>query len=220
MAGTPNTSLALSIPITRAASDTSRMKGYMIRVSVTVRSALSASNPGARTCTSHGAVMIPTIVMALRTMTVSVATLSASFHAARLPSVAMVLLNVVMNDVESAPSANRSRSKLGMRKAMVNASMRRPPPNSAAKICSRARPRMRLHRTARPTMPAALVFSFSARGGGGLDFGPLVESSAGPMGTRRYHVCSAAMDSTTHRTGVDSPSTAMLTPGDAILLTQ
>ncbi len=32
IAGTPNTFLALSIPITSAASETSRIKGYMIWV--------------------------------------------------------------------------------------------------------------------------------------------------------------------------------------------
>src|SRR4051812_29746054 len=138
------------------------MKGYMMRVRVIVSSAFSPSNPGARTCTSHGAVMIPTIVIELSTMTVIVATLFASFHAALSPSVAMVLVNVVMNEVDRAPSANRSRRRLGMRKAIVKASMRRPPPKSAAKICSRARPSRRLHRTARPTIPAAFVFSFSA----------------------------------------------------------
>src|ERR1700676_5625526 len=111
--------------------------------------------------------MIPTIVIELSTITVIVATLFASCHAARSPSVAIVLLKVVMNEVDSAPSANRSRNKLGMRNAIVKASMSRPPPNSAAKISSRPKPSTRLHRTARPTMPAALVFSFSALVGGG-----------------------------------------------------
>src|SRR5437879_10787581 len=61
-----------------------------------------------------------------------------------------------------------------MRKAMVNASMTRPPPKSAAKICSRARPSTRLQSTASPTTPAARVFSRSARlsGAGGAAVSP------------------------------------------------
>ena len=101
--------------------------------------------------------------MALKVTAASVLTLFASRHAAALPSVAVVRVNTVTKAVESAPSANRSRSRLGIRKAIVNASMTRPPPKSAAKICSRASPRMRLHRTASPTTPAARVFSRSPR---------------------------------------------------------
>ena len=40
--------------MTRAASETSRMNGYMTRVSVTVSAALAGSNPGASVATSHG----------------------------------------------------------------------------------------------------------------------------------------------------------------------
>ena len=40
MAGAPKMCLALSIPIASAASDTIRMNGYMIRVSLTVSSNL------------------------------------------------------------------------------------------------------------------------------------------------------------------------------------
>ena len=65
------------------------------------------------------------------TSTVSVATLFASRHAAASPSRAMVLLNVVTNAVDSAPSANRSRNRFGMRNAAVKSSMAAAP-NSAA----------------------------------------------------------------------------------------
>jgi len=41
IAGTPNTFLAFSIPITNAAIDTSRMKGNMMRVRCAVNAALS-----------------------------------------------------------------------------------------------------------------------------------------------------------------------------------
>src|SRR4029077_19246561 len=84
---------------------------------------------------------------------------------------AMVLVNVVTNAVDSAPSANRSRNRFGMRNAAVNASMAPPPPNKAAQTCSRTSPSTRLHITARPMIPAALVFSRSVRG----DVGPVAE---------------------------------------------
>ncbi len=101
-----------------------------------------------------------------RTTAVNVATLFASRHAASSPPRAMVLLNVVTNAVDNAPSANRSRSRFGMRNAAVNASIAPPPPNRAAKTCSRARPSKRLHITASPMIPAALVFSFSVGSSG------------------------------------------------------
>ena len=83
---------------------------------------------------------MPSTQIALSTIAVSVATLSASRQAAASPPRAMVLLKVVTKAVDSAPSANRSRSRLGMRNAAVKASMAPPPPNSAAQICSRANP--------------------------------------------------------------------------------
>src|SRR4029077_7896103 len=174
IAGMPNTLRAFSMPITSAASDTSRMNGYMTLVRVTVSAALSASNPGASAATSQGAVMTPSTVIALRETAVRVATLSASRQAAASFSSAAVRVNTVTNAVDSAPSANRSRSRFGMRKAMVNASMTRPPPKRAAKICSRARPSTRLQSTASPTTPAARVFSRSARlsGAGGAAVSP------------------------------------------------
>src|SRR5262252_291001 len=163
IAGMPNTLRAFSMPMTSAASDTSRMKGHMIRVRVTVSAALAGSKPGASSATSHGAERIPSTVIALRVTTVSVATLLARRQAAAPSWRVTVRVKTVTNAVERAPSANKSRSRFGMRKAMVNASITRPPPNSAAKICSRARPSTRLQSTARPTTPAALVFSLSAR---------------------------------------------------------
>ena len=48
IAGMPKTFFAFSIPMTSAASDTSRMKGNMIRVSWMVSAAFSGANPGAR----------------------------------------------------------------------------------------------------------------------------------------------------------------------------
>jgi hypothetical protein len=45
----------------------------------------------------------------------------------------------------------------------VKASIALPPPNNAAQICSRANPNSRLHITAKPMTPAALVFRRSVR---------------------------------------------------------
>ena len=69
----PNTLRAFSMPMTSAASDTSRMNGYMTRVRVTVSAALSGSKPGASTATSQGAVRMPSTVRPLSTTVVSVA---------------------------------------------------------------------------------------------------------------------------------------------------
>ena len=89
----------------------------------------------------------------------------------------MVLLKVVTKAVDSAPSANRSRSRFGMRNAAVKASIMPPPPNNAAQISSRARPSNRLHITARPMIPAALVFSRSVRRSGATESAATVEAS-------------------------------------------
>jgi hypothetical protein len=66
---------------------------------------------------------------------------------------------VVTNAVESAPSANRSRSMLGARNAVRNASMFLLAPKSDAKTTSRSNPRMRLHKIAIPTTPVARVLT-------------------------------------------------------------
>jgi hypothetical protein len=132
IAGMPNTFRALSIPIARAATDTRRMNGYITRVSVMVSAAFSPTNPGASAPTSQPDARIPIRVRALRTTMAIVQILLASRQAAASPSVAKVLLKVVVKAVESAPSANRSRNRLGIRNAMVKASMSSPPPNNAA----------------------------------------------------------------------------------------
>src|SRR6476646_3842319 len=92
-------------------------------------------------------------------MTVSVATLFARRHADSSPSVAIFFEKVVMNAVESAPSANKSRNMLGTRNAIRKASRFFPAPKSAAKRTSRIRPSTRLERMAMPTMPVARVLT-------------------------------------------------------------
>ena len=164
MAGKPKTFLALSMPMTSAASDTSRMNGNMMRVSVTVNAALAGAKPGASVATSCGEYTMPNRHSRPKMMAASVAILLASAQAAASLLRAAVLLKVVTNAVDRAPSANRSRNRFGMRKAAVKASMAPPPPNKAAAICSRINPNTRLHITARPMTPTARVLSRSAGG--------------------------------------------------------
>jgi len=162
-AGMPKILRAFSIPMTSAASDTMRMKGNMMRVSSTASAALAGLNPGANAATSCGENTMPAMQISDSTTAVSVATLFARRQAASWPPRATVLLKVVTKAVDRAPSANRSRSRLGMRKAAVKASISAPPPNSAAYTCSRTSPRIRLQSTARLTTPAARVLRRSAR---------------------------------------------------------
>ena len=157
-AGTVKRFVAFSIPITRAASETIRMKGYIILVSSIVRAAFSAGKPGARKPMNSAAKITPSNETRLIKIVVSVAILEASFHAEFSPSVAIRWENTVTKAVERAPSAKRSRSRLGARKAVKKASMPRPAPKSPAKMSSRSSPRTRLSMTAPATTPAARVF--------------------------------------------------------------
>src|ERR1700675_2842353 len=108
---------------------------------------------------SCGANRIPTSVTTLMKTAVSVATLLPSRQADSSPSVAIFFEKVVMNAVESAPSATRSRSKFGNRNAIRNASRFLPAPKSPAKACSRINPSTREHITAMPTTPVARVLT-------------------------------------------------------------
>src|SRR4030095_16257299 len=158
MAGGPKTCFALSIPITNAASDTSNMKGHMMRVSKTVSPVLSGDQlPQVRRSTSCGANTIPSSVTALMKTAVSVATLFASRQADASPSTAIFFEKVVMNAVDSAPSANKSRSRFGNRNAIRNASRFLPAPKRPAKTISRIKPSSPLHTIAMPTLSAARV---------------------------------------------------------------
>ena len=160
MAGAPKTFFALSIPMASAASETSRMNGHITRVSKIVSSVFSDDQlHHVITSTNCGAKTMPTNVTALMKIAVSVATLFASRHADSSPSVAIFCENVVMNAVESAPSAKRSRNMFGKRKAIRNASRFLPAPKSPANTCSRISPSTRLHRIAILTIPVARVLT-------------------------------------------------------------
>ena len=135
------------------------MNGHMIRVSRMVVAILSAAQFPAIKWISCGAKMIPSSVTALMKTAVTVATLFPSRQADSSPSVAIFFENVVINAVESAPSAKRSRSRFGTRKANKNASRSFPAPKSPAKTCSRINPSTREHITATPTTPVARVLT-------------------------------------------------------------
>src|SRR5439155_18691830 len=158
MAGGPKTCLALSTPITNAASDTSNMNGHMIGVSKIVSAVLSGDQlHHVKRSTSCGANTMPSSVTMLMKTAVSVATLLARRHADSSPSTAIFFEKVVMNAVDSAPSANKSRSRFGNRNAIKNASRFFPAPKRPANTVSRINPSTRLDRIAMATTPAARV---------------------------------------------------------------
>src|SRR6266849_5587130 len=155
-AGTPKTWRVLSIPMASAASATSRRKGNMMRVSSTVSSTLPgmSAKPGAIAATSAGANQMPASVMVPTTIASVFTTRLARRHAAASPRCSSRQVKVVTKAAERAPSANRSRSRFGMRNAATKASSSRPAPKKTANACSRTSPRMRLASTATLTTPA------------------------------------------------------------------
>src|SRR5206468_12601888 len=116
MAGGPKTCFAFSIPITRAASETSSMKGHIILVSQMVSSVLSGGQfHHVSRSTNCGAKTMPRSVTALMKTAVSVATLLASRQADSSPSVAIFPEEEGMKEVEKAPSGDKSRNNFGRR---------------------------------------------------------------------------------------------------------
>ena len=110
---------AFSIPITRAASETSRMKGNMMRASPAARACSSGLKPLVMAAMICGENTMPRMVTSDMKTTARVITFRARAHPACSPSRSRVLENVVTNAVLSAPSANRSRSRFGARKAAM-----------------------------------------------------------------------------------------------------
>ena len=98
--------------------------------------------------------------MPLITTRVIVPILFARRQAEASPSVAIFFVNVVINAVESAPSANKSRSIFGARNAVMNMSRFLPAPNIALKTTSRTSPSTRLHMIATLTTPVARAAIF------------------------------------------------------------
>ena len=149
-AGTPKMFRVFRIPIATAASATRRRNGNMMRVISTVSSTLPgmSANPGAIAWTMAGANHIPSNVRMPTTTASALITRLASRQAAASPPRSRYCVKVLTKAADSAPSANRSRRRFGMRKAVMKASSSRPAPNKTAKTCSRTTPRTRLASTA------------------------------------------------------------------------
>ena len=160
IAGAAKTFREFSIPMTSAASETSRMNGYMICVSTIVKAASCGANPGASTLINSLAKTMPSRLTKLMKTAASVIIFEASTHAEASPSFWILCEKTVTNAVERAPSANRSRRRFGARNAIRNSPIDAVP-KSELKRTSRTRPSTRLHITATAMIPLALVLSFS-----------------------------------------------------------
>ena len=77
-------------------------------------------------------------------------------------------MNTGTNAALMAPSANRSRTRLGIRKATLNASIALPAPNIDASTWSRTSPKMRLVIVATPADAAERASAYCGGGGGEL----------------------------------------------------
>ncbi len=159
-AGMKNRCSAFSMPISATATATVVRKGSMMRVSRVV----SASLPGTATKSSPDAIALvigpanrmPSITRTPVTTSRALMTRLPRRHAASRPRVASRRVNVGTKAALIAPSAKRSRTRLGMRNATLNASIAGPPlaPKSSAITVSRATPSNRLVSVAMLTRPA------------------------------------------------------------------
>ena len=145
-----------SIPIIATATATVVRNGAMTRVSCVVSSSLPGTSANSE---AMSAVIGPANTMARRD---SVPVMTSSALMTRLPSrqacsrprVSMVRVNAGTNAAVIAPSAKRSRSRLGMRKATLNASIAALAPKKYARTVSRTTPSTRLAIVARLMRPA------------------------------------------------------------------
>jgi len=174
IAGTANRPRAFSMPIAAAASATSGSIGSITRVSSTVSSILpgTEANPAANARTSHGAASQPIAHSANSTEPSVIMSWRPNAQASSSPRRCSISVNVGTNAEDIAPSANRSRSRFGIRNATLNASVANPAPNRIAIACSRTRPMTRESSVAAPTVPAlratrssSLTRCASVRGG-------------------------------------------------------
>jgi len=114
------TFLAFSMPITSAVRDTMVMKGYMICASHTPSATLLSSfQPSVSSGKISGASAVPAAATIVMKQSERDIIFRPKAHAASSPSILIFFENVVTKAVESAPSAKRSRSMFGVRKAMV-----------------------------------------------------------------------------------------------------
>ena len=159
IAGAAKTFREFSIPITNAASETSRMKGYMICVSTIVAAASCGAKPGARTLINCFAKTIPSRLTRLMNTAARVIIFEASTQAEASPSFWILWEKTVTNAVESAPSANKSRRRFGARNAIRKSPIEAVPKRELNRT-SRTSPSTRLHITAMAMTPLAFVLSF------------------------------------------------------------
>jgi hypothetical protein len=118
-AGMKKTFFEFSMPMTSAVTDTSAMKGYMICASQVPRTLASSLSPGVRMRNKIGASATPAMATRVMNHIESEIIFRPSAQAASSPSVFIFFENVVTKAVERAPSAKRSRSMFGVRKAAV-----------------------------------------------------------------------------------------------------
>ncbi|MCY1375019.1 hypothetical protein D9M69_623990 [compost metagenome] len=106
--------------------------------------------------TSTGAPATPSTQVSVSAQASTVAIWFTSWWVASSPSVSRAPASTGTNAWLNAPSANRRRSRLGMRKATLNASVSALAPKVAAMSSSRTRPVMRDSRVSSETREADL----------------------------------------------------------------
>ncbi len=159
-AGRKNRCSAFNIPITATATATVVRNGIMIRVSWVVSSSLPSiaanSSPEAIARVMGSANTIARTTIAPVTTSSVLMTRLPRRHAASRPRVWRVFVNVGTKAAVMAPSAKRSRTRLGTRNATLKASMAgvAEAPNRLANTISRTTPSSRLAIVAIPMRPA------------------------------------------------------------------
>ena len=158
-AGMKNRRSELSIPMQAAATATRVRKGSISRVRVTVSSSFPGTSAKSRAASriSGSAKMIAASTRTPVIMTSALISCVPSRHAASRPSVVSRCVKVGTNAALIAPSAKRSRIRLGIRKATTYASIALLAPNKDASTSIRPSPRTRLVIVARPITAAELA---------------------------------------------------------------
>ncbi len=152
-AGSAKRRQVFRMPADSATSDMNRMYGNIQRVIVAASS--NSARPEPTSHTSSGAPTTPATQVASSVQPSTVATASTSLRVAASPSRARTSARIGTKACENAPSANSRRSRFGMRKATLNASVAALAPKAAAISCSRTSPVMRDARVRIETVEAA-----------------------------------------------------------------
>src|SRR5471030_82608 len=125
----------------------------------------------------HGAARMPMTLTPSSASVSTVATRSTNSLVSPSPFLVLYSARIGTKAWEKAPSANRRRSRLGIRKATKNASVASPAPNRRAITASRTKPRMR------DTSVMALTVASARR-----RFMPrLYENALAQQGLNQYH---------------------------------